>query len=260
MSEENNPAPGAATPATNDVKVDDAIKAQRAGSANAPAAPTSLKIRGFSKIVLFWPTFVASLVMYFLGGAWGYGELVNPNSLAVCWMLVFAMNLLVFTFDFGRNNFITLVAVLAVIVLGLLALDMSMGGVFSGIMGFFTGMNVAMNANVYLCFAVIFGIFLLLALVRSRFDYWEIGQNELVHHHGILGDVRAYSTLNLKVEKEIPDVFEWLLFGSGRLIFKPSNSNRDDQVLMVDNVFRVNRAEAQIRKSLSSIRVDTELN
>ena len=69
---------------------------------------------------------------------------------------------------------------------------------------------------------------------------------------------RHYATINMGVEKEIPDIFEFLLFGSGRLIFKPGMGQDQHKSLVVDNVFRVNRLEKKVREFLGVIKVDED--
>ncbi len=68
----------------------------------------------------------------------------------------------------------------------------------------------------------------------TRFlDYWEILPNEILHHHGPLSDLERYPTMNLKFDKEIPDVLEWLLLGSGRLVLHVPNVSK---AIVLDNV------------------------
>ena len=54
--------------------------------------------------------------------------------------------------------------------------------------------------------------------VTRYLDYWEILPNEILHHHGPLSDLERFPTMNLKFDKEIPDVLEYLFLGSGRLV------------------------------------------
>jgi hypothetical protein len=224
-----------------------------------------LIIRSYSKVIFFWPIAAASLLFWMLaGGAWNPVDLgIEKDArwahmLGLWWYLVFAFNLTAFSFDFGRRNFITFVVLVAAVVLGITALDMAVdAAVWGGIYDFFGTLNILVNANFFLCMFLLFGGFIGLSLVRSRLDYWELKPNELVHKHGFLGDVRAYSTLNMQIEKEIPDVFEWLLFGSGRIIFKPGSGGRDGGgVLVVETVYRVNRAEAKIKQFLGVVNVE----
>ena len=50
----------------------------------------------------------------------------------------------------------------------------------------------------------------IIVLVVVRFDYWEVRPNELLHHHGFLADMERLAAPNLRMEKEINDVFEYL--------------------------------------------------
>ncbi len=266
----SNSAPAAsdpAVPAPKETKPTPQDATKPGGS--KPAAKDQLVIRGFSKVIFLWPTAAVSLLFFFLaGGFWidpmagGSAEANQENlnwlySLGLWWMVVFALNLLVFTYDFGRANFITFVSIVVLVVLGLTVWDGAVGGgVWSGLRDFFGSLKIQLNAYFYLCMGVLLSIFLGLAWLSSRFESWTISSNELIHKHGFLGDVRAYSTIHMHVEKEIPDVFEWILFGSGRLIFKPGNAvKRGEEMLVVNHVFRINQAEKKVKQYLSSLEV-----
>lgn len=232
------------------------------------APPTMLVIRGYSKMVYFWPIVLVSLTFYFLSGGWWYehgadstvegtGALIEIQGLTVWWMLIFMLNLLVFVMDFGRSNFLAVFTSIGVVVLGLTAYGLGTDTqVWNGIYGFFNELDVTVTSNFYLCMFVIFGFYLALAFLFARFNYWELSSNELVHKHGLLGDVRRYPTMHLYVEKEIPDIFEWVLTGGGRLLFKPGgvDHKRNDD-LIVENVFFINRAERKIKDFLQKIDV-----
>ena len=67
----------------------------------------------------------------------------------------------------------------------------------------------------------------------------------------------AQADIESEDPNEIPDVFEWILFGSGKLIFKPGGMRGEKaDVLIVDNVYRVNSAEARVKRYLGTLRVD----
>lgn len=236
---------------------------QRSSKPNPGDEP--LVIRGYSKVVFFWPLAAVSLLFFFVSGGWWFDPLAagdvpanaanleTIHTLGLWWMIVFAFNLLVFGYDFGRSNFITFVVSVVAVVLAITILDfLFSGSVWGGVIDFFGGLKIRLNAYFYLCVASILSFFLGLAWINSRFDTWTISSNELIHKHGFLGDVRAYSTIHMHVEKEIPDVFEWLLFGSGRLIFKPGNATtKGEEVLIVENVFRINRAEKRVKDAMA---------
>jgi hypothetical protein len=216
-------------------------------------------IHPFPKIVLLWPVMMISLVFFFLGGGVGDEALVNPSALGWWWMVVFFFNMLVHTFDFGRTNFIATLAVLGVGFLGLWVWDLqSEAAIYGQIYEFFGRQQLDMHPNFYAMIAGLLAVLILMAFIATRFNYWVLSMNQLTHKHGILGDERHYATLNMAVEKEIPDVFEFLLFGSGRLIFKPGVGQDAQRSLVVDNVFRVNRLEKSVREFLGVIKVDED--
>lgn len=216
-------------------------------------------IHPFPKVVLLWPVMISSLAFFFLGGGVTEEPLLDTSALGWWWMVIFAFNLLVHTFDFGRNNFIATVAVMGVCLLGLWVWDLqSELTVYENIYGFFKEYKLGADPNFYAMIAAVLAVLMLLAFITTRFNYWVLTPNQLTHKHGILGDERHYATLNMAVEKEIPDVFEFMLFGSGRLIFKPGVGADSHKALVVDNVFRVNRKEKKVREFMGIIKVDED--
>ena len=83
-------------------------------------------------------------------------------------------------------------------------------------------------------------------------DYWEILPNEILHHHGPLCDLERYPTMNLKFDKEIPDVLEWLLLGAGRLVLHVPNVSK---ALVLDNVLFISAKEEALKKLMSRLEV-----
>lgn len=224
-------------------------------------------IHPFPKVVLLWPVMVMSLIWFFLGGglsdmgAGGNPEssLVHPSVLGWWWIVVFFFNLLVHTFDFGRNNFITTVVLIGIGFLGLWVWDLQTDAeIYGSIYDFFNRQNLTMHPNFYAMIAAVLAVLMVMAFITTRFNYWILAPNQLTHKHGILGDERHYATINMSVDKEIPDIFEFMLFGSGRLIFKPGVGADQHKSLVVDNVFRVNKLESQVREFLGVIKVDED--
>ena len=64
--------------------------------------------------------------------------------------------------------------------------------------------------------------------------------NEILHHHGPLSDLERFPTMNLKFDKEIPDVLEYSMLGAGRLVLHVPNV---DKALVLDNVLFINSKE-----------------
>ena len=88
--------------------------------------------------------------------------------------------------------------------------------------------------------------------IMARFDYWEVRPNELLHHHGVLSDLERFSAPHLRIDKEINDIFEYLLLRSGRLILQPSGEKR---AIILDNVFFISSKEKRITKLLGALQV-----
>jgi hypothetical protein len=93
---------------------------------------------------------------------------------------------------------------------------------------------------------------ILLVLINTRFNYFEVNHLEILHHHGYLGDITRMPTQGLRLNKEIYDLLEYLLLRSGRLIFYPSTSR---EAIVIDNVINVNKVEERIKDLLSVVAV-----
>lgn len=235
------------------------ISVKQAMAKTGQSAPDRIVIHPFPKIVLMWPVMAVSLVFFFLGGGVSDKPFVDTSALGVAWIVVFFFNMLVQTFDFGRNNFIATVASLALVFVGLWVWDLQTEmEIYGGIFRFFETYQLNMHPNFYAMMSAMFSILFVMAFATTRFNYWVLSPNQLTHKHGILGDERHYATINMAVEKEIPDVFEFLLFGSGRLIFKPGVGADANKALVVDNVFRVNHVEKKVREFMRFIKVDED--
>jgi hypothetical protein len=113
----------------------------------------------------------------------------------------------------------------------------------------------AANATFFFLFAAILALLYLGVLINVRFDYWEVRQNELLHHHGIWSNQERFAAPNLRIDKEINDLFEYLLLGSGRLVLHPSEERR---AIVLDNVFFVDRKEAALTKMLGALQVEVK--
>ena len=88
-------------------------------------------------------------------------------------------------------------------------------------------------------------------------DYWEILPNEILHHHGPLSDLERFPTMQLKFDKEIPDVLEFLFLGAGRLVLHVQNERKS---IVLDNVLFINAKEAGLKNLMSrmEVRVTTD--
>ena len=90
----------------------------------------------------------------------------------------------------------------------------------------FSGIYAVANKGFYFMVFVTLMLVFAVIYVTRWLDYWEILPNEILHHHGPLSDLERYPTMNLKFDKEIPDVLEWAMLGAGRLVLHVPNVSK----------------------------------
>ncbi len=180
------------------------------------------------------------------------------NLLAMLFLGMLAFNLLVMALDFPR---FTLVAWILAILLTLFII-LWIGSYFEvdllrPIHAIFSSIYAVANRGFYLMVFVTLMIVFAVIYVTRWLDYWEVLPNEILHHHGPLSDLERYPTMNLKFDKEIPDVLEWLMLGSGRLVLHVPNVSK---ALVLDNVLFITAKEEALKKVMSrlDVRVTTD--
>ena len=147
------------------------------------------------------------------------------NLLGLIFLGVFLFNLLILAIDFPRFTIFALGLLATTVIFFLLWLGMFVR-ILEPLERFFEGVYVRANAQFYFMTALVL-LFVYATIFVSRWlDYWEILPNEILHHHGPLSDLERYPTMNLKFDKEIPDVFEHLMFGAGRLVLHVSDERK----------------------------------
>jgi hypothetical protein len=110
----------------------------------------------------------------------------------------------------------------------------------------------AATRGFYLMFAVTLLFVFFIVWLTRWLDYWEIMPNEILHHHGPLSDLERYPTMNLKFDKEIPDVLEYVLLGAGRLVLHVPNVTK---AIVLDNVLFINGKEQALKRVMSRLEV-----
>ena len=139
------------------------------------------------------------------------------------------------------------------VLLGGFLVSIYAGWILGSLGDFIKSLHPYANATFYWCFTIVIGLIFIAVVFSVRFDYWEVRQNELLHHHGVLSDLKRYAAPNLRVDKEINDVFEYVLLRSGRLILHPSN---EPKAIVLDNVLFINDKENRLTKLLGAIKVE----
>ena len=184
---------------------------------------------------------------------------VQPqNLLGILFLGILAFNLVVMAIDFPR---FTVVAVMLVILLVMFIL-LWIGAYFNyDLMGpariLFGSIYAVANSGFYYMVAAILAVNFLLVYSTRWLDYWEILPNEILHHHGPLSDLERFPTTNLKFDKEIPDVFEYLFLGAGRLVLHVTEERK---AIVLDNVLFIGSKETALKRLMSrmEVRVTTD--
>lgn len=212
---------------------------------------SSVKIRPLSSIIYLYP----SAIMAVICALWvkmSDASPADPGVSGILFTLLFFFNLSVVAFDYTRLT--SIVVLLVMVILGLLSV------MFEGLWAFIEAalsQPMFMNATFYWVWAVGFSVILCAVLLKSRFDYWEVNNNELLHHHGMLGDLERWHAPGVRITKEINDVMEFALCRAGRLVLVPQGEAR---AIVIENVPGINRIEREMQDLLSTLRVDAPNN
>jgi hypothetical protein len=175
------------------------------------------------------------------------------NLLGLLFLSMLAFNLLVMGLDFPRFE---LVGAILMILFALFFL-LWLGAFFQldlmkPIHSLFESTYVFANAGFYLSYFLVVLVLLLIVYITRWLDYWEVMPNEILHHHGPLSDLERFPTMNLKFDKEIPDVLEHLLLGAGRLVLHVPNV---EKALVLDNVLFISTKEEALKTLMSRLEV-----
>ena len=221
----------------------------------APKEPPSVIIRPWPKVVFLYPIFICATAFWLLSGWFGGTPegVVYPEFpwMGNVFILVVFINFLVFSFDFSRIKSITILFGIIALVFALFWAN-DKWEVMLWLRERLDKIDIQMNTWFYAMFSVMMGFILLLVLINTRFNYYEVNHREILHHHGYLGDVTRMPTTGLRLNKEIYDLMEFLLLRSGRLIFYPATSR---EAIVIDNVLNVNYVEDRIKDLLSVVAV-----
>lgn len=227
---------------------------QEPGTNKNPGAHSNpVFLVSYPNIVFLYPSVLAALFgaifMYWNGNSADATYAVIPARI---FLSILMINLVVISFDFPRTTSLTwFFAVVAggVLIWMLFRLKPDLSSTISGWMN---AIAPATNASFYVIYVLGMLFLYTCVIISRRFDYWEVRGNELLHHHGFLSDMERFSAPNLRIDKEINDVFEYLLLRSGRLILHPSQERK---AIVLENVFFINQKEERITKMLGALQV-----
>jgi hypothetical protein len=228
-----------------------------AGPPKKPGAetPNSVLLVSYPKVVFLYPLFLVSIAaaIYMSSIRSAPDQDTRAHTVvAALFLCTLALNLVILAFDFPRTTSLTLFFCAAALVMGGVLLFTFQPGLLPFITQALAAFRPLANGAFYWAFAAILGVIFLVVLFVVRFDYWEVRPNELLHHHGFLSNLERLSAPNLRIDKEINDVFEYLLLRSGRLILQASNERR---AIILDNVPFIKQKEEAITRMLGALQV-----
>lgn len=175
------------------------------------------------------------------------------NLLGVLFLGVLAFNLLTMALDFPRFTIVAVFLLVGFVIFFFLwvgaAFDVSLLRWTRGVMA---SIYVYANAAFYFMISAVIGVILAVVYGTRYLDYWQIMPNEILHHHGPLSDLERFPTMNLKFDKEIPDVLEFAFLGAGRLVLHVTEERK---AIVLDNVLFINSVEFALKNLMSRMEV-----
>ncbi len=222
-------------------------------SLKSTSGPDPVFLVSYPKIVFLYPTVLAALFgaiyMWVQGNDPAADYAVFP---ARVFLIVLTVNLVVVSFDFPRTTSLTWFFAIVALCVGLWMLFHTNHNIAPWVTAQLSKITPRANGSYYFIFALSILFLFVCVIVSRRFDYWEVRGNELLHHHGVLSDLERFSAPNLRIDKEINDVFEYLLLRSGRLIMHPSQERR---AIVLENVMFISQKEERITRMLGALQV-----
>ncbi|MFX1327560.1 MAG: hypothetical protein ACFE91_05380 [Promethearchaeota archaeon] len=215
-------------------------------SQKAKKYPEEIYLRSYPKVIFFWPLLITSFVL------WMIQAFIEPSSLlGYIWFIVFFVNIFVTAFDFSSTKFFVLILAIVIIVLILVFLVLPNFAV--DITGW--ELNLGMPYEFYMLMSAILAIILLIVVISTRFEYYKIERNEIIHKAGIFSSAERFPVKSLRFKKEIPDVFEFFMLRAGKLTIMPGKA---DEVMILNTVLNINKREDQLDWLLSHVSVEPD--
>jgi hypothetical protein len=216
----------------------------------------SIYLVPYPKVIFFYPAFLTAVVLatYMVITKRYSVEADDEVAVAMTWIFlgVLAVNLFIITFDFPRATSLTMLFLVAALVMGGVLVFTFYPTLIPPVTEMLGRMRPVANATFYIVFASVMAVIYVAVVIAARFNYWEVRPNELLHHHGVLSDLKRYAAPSLRVDKEINDVFEYLLLRSGRLILHPSSERK---AITLENVLFIHHKEKAITAMLGALQV-----
>ncbi|MFM7058993.1 MAG: hypothetical protein ACKO2P_18950 [Planctomycetota bacterium] len=258
--------------------------AQPVPEPSKPQPPNSVYLVSYPKIVFLYPTvivsFLCALFLWIRGGIPldAIAPDVPPAAVSApaenapadvaapapavghtyqywcarIFLAVLGFNLVVISFEFPRTTSLTWFFAISTLCLAGWFLFSLYDNLAPTLLQGVLAIKPMANGSFYMIFTTIMLVLFVAVLISRRVDYWEVRGNELLHHHGFLSNLERFNAPNLRIDKEITDLFEYLLLRSGRLVIHCSNERR---AIVLENVLGIDKKERQITQMLGALQV-----
>jgi len=218
-------------------------------------SPSRVVLVSYPKVVFLYPTFVVSLAAaIYLSLAQQPLDMTSREAIviSVVFLGVWVTNLVVLAFEFPRTSSLSLFFLFVAVAVGCVLLFVLKPELLPYVAGRLQRFHPMANASFYWAFSASLGLATLGAIIIARLDRWEARPNELLHHQGLWGNLDRFPVVGLRIDKEISDVFEYLLLRSGRLILHIGSERR---AVVLDNVPSITRKEKALTRMLGALQV-----
>jgi len=207
-------------------------------------------VRSYPKAIILLPTGILAILFGIIEAIFG-----ESNWLGLFFLAVFLFNIFILSFEFSEAKTFGFFAIIVILIL-LYILAGQMGWISSGsFLGFIGALDTRLSEDTF--FVIGMGILFVVFLIwlSRRWDYWIIEPNQITHKKGIFGGMDRYPTAGLKYSIDISDVFEHLLFKSGKLTIYFPQEKLMIPLTLVPNIKKV---EHQIRQLLGIVEIEVE--
>ncbi|MEE9378239.1 MAG: hypothetical protein V3V33_09400 [Candidatus Lokiarchaeia archaeon] len=206
-------------------------------------------LRSFPKAIFFSPLFVISIIFWIIQA---FLPDLNP-WLGTIWLIIFFSNFFVTSLDFPSAKFLIIILGILIVVLLLIFLGLFPSLEKVGIIG--EDLHLGLPPEFYMIMTIILGLILGLVVLTSRFDYYRIERNEIIHKKGIFStNIERFPVRGLRIKKDIPDLFEYLMFRAGSLTLIIAKGS----VVHLNTVLNINKKVERIDFLLSHLHVMME--
>ena len=218
-----------------------------------------VKIRSYSSMILFFPSFIVSLtfgITQLLLNRYRGVPLETAiegahymDILGIIFFIIFSLNLILIAFDFNRVRSI-IRALILIIVLGTFFL---LNAIYNFLEAIEVTMRVYLSTQVYFALAILLFFILIVTVIAAQTNYYIVEGNELLHRKGLLGGIERIPATDLTIVKEYPDIIEWGLFRFGTLSLTAPRATKS---IILRNVPGIDKKEKKINEILSRLKVD----